>query len=208
MDVCAYDYQMTRMTQNNSMFDRRRFALAGLAFGGSALALSACGNASSQAVASSQTIISRKTDVMTASQTSSPTPPTDINWANLTRGEWQDRLTEDEFYVLRKEGTERAFTSPLNDEKRPGTFVCAGCALPLFKTDMKFDSGTGWPSFFTMIEGSIDTKRDFKLVVPRTEYHCSRCGGHQGHVFKDGPRPTGLRYCNNGVALDFIPDSA
>lgn len=129
----------------------------------------------------------------------------DSDWSNLTKREWQERLTDMEFHVLRKEGTERPFTSPLNDVKEAGTFVCAGCALPLFTTEMKFDSGTGWPSFFNYIEGAVETKRDFKLIAPRTEYHCSRCGGHQGHVFKDGPRPTGLRYCNNGVALDFIP---
>ena len=130
---------------------------------------------------------------------------TDIDWKNLTKAEWKQRLDADEFYVLRKEGTERPFTSPLNDEKRDGTFVCAGCALPLFESRSKYDSGTGWPSFFKPIDSAIRTKRDFKLVVPRTEYHCSRCSGHQGHVFRDGPKPTGLRYCNNGVALDFIP---
>jgi len=184
------------------MIDRRHFAL-----GGSALMIAACGGSSnSTAQTPAATTQTRKTDVMSASE--SNTPNTNIDWANLSRGDWENRLTEEEFYVLRKEGTERAFTSPLNDEKRPGTFVCAGCALPLFKTDMKFDSGTGWPSFFTYIDGALDTKRDFKMVIPRTEYHCSRCGGHQGHVFKDGPRPTGLRYCNNGVALDFIPDAA
>jgi peptide-methionine (R)-S-oxide reductase len=138
----------------------------------------------------------------------SATDDSNIDWAALTKGDWQDRLTDEQFRVLRKEGTERAFSSPFNDEKRPGTFTCAGCALPLFKTEMKFDSGTGWPSFFTMIDGALETKRDFKLVVPRTEYHCARCGGHQGHVFKDGPRPTGLRYCNNGVALNFVPEAA
>jgi len=135
------------------------------------------------------------------------TTMSDENWANFTESDWQDRLTEQEFYVLRKEGTERPFTSPLNDEKREGIFTCAGCALPLFKSEHKFDSGTGWPSFFDIIPGAVETKKDFKLVIPRTEYHCSRCGGHQGHVFKDGPRPTGLRYCNNGIALDFVEAS-
>ncbi len=120
--------------------------------------------------------------------------------------EWQRLLSAEQYRVLRREGTERPWTSPLNDEKRSGTYVCAGCEQPLFTSDMKFDSGTGWPSFFDVIDGAIGTKRDFKLILPRTEYHCSRCGGHQGHVFKDGPRPTGLRYCNNGVALKFVPD--
>lgn len=114
-------------------------------------------------------------------------------------------MSAEQYRVLRKEGTEPPWTSPLNDEKRAGTYVCAGCEQALFTADMKFDSGTGWPSFFDVIDGAIGTKRDFKLILPRTEYHCSRCGGHQGHVFKDGPRPTGLRYCNNGVALSFVP---
>ncbi|MEM7358105.1 MAG: peptide-methionine (R)-S-oxide reductase MsrB [Pseudomonadota bacterium] len=122
--------------------------------------------------------------------------------------EWRMRLNEEAYYVLRKEGTERPFTSELNDEKRAGTYACAGCNLALFDSDKKFDSGTGWPSFWQPIEEHINTKRDFKLVLPRTEYHCARCGGHQGHVFKDGPPPTGLRYCNNGVALKFIPNDA
>jgi peptide-methionine (R)-S-oxide reductase len=119
--------------------------------------------------------------------------------------EWRKLLTPAQYDVLRREGTERAGTSPLDREKRPGVFACAGCRLPLFTSAMKFDSGTGWPSFFTTIPGTLATKRDFKLIVPRTEYHCVRCGGHHGHVFDDGPPPTGLRYCNNGVALRFIP---
>jgi peptide-methionine (R)-S-oxide reductase len=122
--------------------------------------------------------------------------------------EWRKLLTPAQYEVLRQEGTERAGTSPLDREKRPGVFVCAGCSLPLFTSAMKFDSGTGWPSFFTYIAGTLATKRDFKLIVPRTEYHCVRCGGHHGHVFDDGPPPTGLRYCNNGVALRFIPKGA
>ena len=109
-----------------------------------------------------------------------------------------------EFHVLRKEGTERPWTSPLNENKAKGTYACAGCGLPLFTSDMKYDSGTGWPSFFNVIEGAVGTKVDNKLFAQRTEYHCSRCGGHHGHVFTDGPQPTGLRYCNNGVALKFI----
>ena len=119
--------------------------------------------------------------------------------------EWRKRLSPQAYDVLRKEGTERAGSSPLDREKRPGVFVCAGCSLPLFSSDMKFDSGTGWPSFFTIIPGAFGTSRDFKLIFPRTEYHCSLCGGHHGHLFDDGPEPTGLRYCNNGVALRFIP---
>jgi peptide-methionine (R)-S-oxide reductase len=120
--------------------------------------------------------------------------------------QWQSDLTPEQYEVLRKEGTERRFTSPLNAEYRKGVFVCAGCGTPLFKSDMKFDSKTGWPSFYTAIPGALQTKTDRKLFVERTEYHCAKCGGHQGHVFEDGPDPTGLRYCNNGVALKFIPE--
>jgi peptide-methionine (R)-S-oxide reductase len=119
--------------------------------------------------------------------------------------EWRKSLDPAAYDVLRHEGTERPFTSPLNDEHRPGVFVCAGCALPLFTSAMKFESGTGWPSYFTTIPGVFATTTDHKVIMARTEYHCVKCGGHHGHIFDDGPAPTGLRYCNNGVALRFIP---
>ena len=123
----------------------------------------------------------------------------------LSKEEWRKKLSREQYDVLREEGTEYAGTSPLNAEKRAGIYACAGCSLPLFTSDMKFESGTGWPSFFTSIPGHLASKTDFKLVLPRTEYHCVRCGGHHGHLFDDGPPPTGQRYCNNGVALRFIP---
>lgn len=119
--------------------------------------------------------------------------------------EWKRLLTAEAYAVLFEEGTERAFSSPLNEEKREGTFICAACFLPLFESRSKFDSGTGWPSFFRPIAEKVGTKPDFRLLIPQTEYHCSRCGGHQGHVFDDGPPPTGQRWCNNGVALLFVP---
>ena len=122
----------------------------------------------------------------------------------LNDEEWRKRLTPEQYSILRKEGTEPPGSSPLNEEKRRGAFLCAACGAMLFKSDMKFDSGTGWPSFFDVVPGAVATSTDHKIGVPRTEYHCARCGGHHGHVFKDGPAPTGLRYCNNGTSLKFV----
>jgi peptide-methionine (R)-S-oxide reductase len=120
--------------------------------------------------------------------------------------EWKQVLSPEAHEVLFCEGTERPRSSPLNQEKRPGTFICAACNLPLFQSARKYDSGTGWPSFWEAIPGHVGTSTDYKLVYPRTEYHCARCGGHQGHVFDDGPEPSGQRFCNNGVALKFVPE--
>ena len=159
--------------------DRRRFLM------GSTLALAAAACAPRQAQAA---------DAYASSA-----------WRKLTDADWKKQLPAPSYDVLRHEGTERPGSSPLLGEHRKGTFACLGCGLALFKSDWKYESGTGWPSFYTAIPGALGKKNDLAIGIPRTEYHCAQCLGHQGHVFDDGPRPTGLRYCNNGVALKFIP---
>lgn len=129
---------------------------------------------------------------------------TRIEKIHRTEKQWREILTPAQFRVLRDEGTEKPFSSPLLKNEAPGLYVCAGCDLPLFTSEMKYDSRTGWPSFYTHIEGSLETKPDYKLIWERTEYHCARCEGHQGHLFDDGPPPTYERWCNNGVALKFV----
>lgn len=129
----------------------------------------------------------------------------DISPLDKSDEEWRGLLSEDEYNILFEAGTEPRHSSPLLDEERKGTYICKACRLPLFPSTTKYESGTGWPSFWAPLEDRIETMKDMKLGYPRTEYHCRRCGGHQGHVFDDGPEPTGLRYCNNGLALDFVP---
>jgi len=164
------------------MLSRRTFALAGV----SAAALLAALRLSTQGAAESAA--AKKFEV------------------TRTDEEWKKILTPEQYYVLRKHGTERAFTSPLDKLYEPGTYHCAGCDLPLFSSTTKYNSGTGWPSFYAPLENAIGTSVDRSFLMVRTEVHCRRCGGHLGHVFDDGPKPTGLRYCMNGVALKFVPD--
>jgi len=130
-----------------------------------------------------------------------------IDFRALSDMDWRQRLNANQYMVLRQHGTERPGSSPLNKEKRKGTFACAGCELPLFSSDTKFESGTGWPSFYQPLANAVETKTDRSLFMTRTEVHCARCLGHLGHVFDDGPQPTGLRYCMNGVALKFVPQA-
>ncbi|MFB6247984.1 MAG: peptide-methionine (R)-S-oxide reductase MsrB [Salinibacter sp.] len=159
------------------------------------LALAACGRSRSRPAPDTAVA-----DTINVHQLRADIPPID-----KSPDEWKALLSDDVYHILFEAGTEPRHSSPLLDEKRTGTYICAACRLPLFSSKTKFESGTGWPSFWAPLEGRIETKKDTKLGYPRTEYHCVRCKGHQGHVFEDGPEPTGLRYCNNGLALTFVP---
>lgn len=162
------------------------------------LALSACGRSRSHP--SSDSVAS---DTLSVHALRSDVPPLD-----KSREEWKKVLSREVYNILFEAGTEPRGSSPLLDEKRAGTYICAGCRLPLFSSETKYDSGTGWPSFWAPFEDRVETMKDTKLGYPRTEYHCVRCEGHQGHIFEDGPDPTGLRYCNNGLGLAFVPEDA
>jgi peptide-methionine (R)-S-oxide reductase len=174
-----------------TLFSRRKALLAGTA----AIAASACG-AANEATAKVKTSYLAP-DAGKAFETSP--------FRALTAADWKGRLSPAAYRVLREEGTETPFTSPLENESRRGTFICAGCQLPLFNAETKFHSGTGWPSFYQPLPGAFETKSDKTFGMTRVEYHCAQCLGHHGHIFEDGPPPTGLRYCNNGVALGFVP---
>lgn len=177
------------------MMDRASF-LKGLACATAApMALAACGRSRSRPAPDAAA-----SDTLDVHDLRADIPPID-----KSTDEWRSLLADDVFHILFEAGTEPRGSSPLLGEKRTGTYICAACRLPLFSSKTKYDSGTGWPSFWAPLEGRVDTKKDTKLGYARTEYHCKRCEGHQGHIFEDGPEPTGLRYCNNGLALTFLP---
>jgi peptide-methionine (R)-S-oxide reductase len=184
----------------------RRMLLKSLCAGTAVAALGGCRSEAQPAAAAPKGVealqANWKSFLPANAQVPTPSPP-----LKLSDAEWKQRLDAAQYQVLRQEGTERPGSSPLNGEKRAGIYACAGCGLPLFTSAMKYDSGTGWPSFFTTIPGVFATKKDYVLLLPRVEYHCLRCGGHHGHVFDDGPAPTGQRWCNNGVALRFLPQA-
>jgi peptide-methionine (R)-S-oxide reductase len=177
------------MTDQTHLLSRRGLLFAGAA----SLVIAACSAGA------------RKAEAEAEAKPAGEADGSDSEWRTLTEAQWKERLSPAAFAVLRHEDTERPFSSPLEHEKRAGTYHCAGCDLPLFSSETKFDSGTGWPSFWDHLPGAMGTSLDHKLFYTRTEYHCARCLGHQGHVFNDGPAPTGQRWCNNGVALTFRP---
>lgn len=163
-----------------------------------------------QSILNRRTFLASGTAALTLALMGRPAPASDKGpfEVTLTEAEWRARLTEQQYAVLREEATERPFTSPLNDEKRKGMFHCAGCDLPVYSSETKFDSGTGWPSFWQAEEDAVRTAEDRSFFMVRTEVHCRRCGGHFGHIFDDGPQPTGMRHCINGLALNFKPAEA
>lgn len=182
--LTTYNPNRHRKTELD-MITRRAFTIFGLAGAGFGLSRVASGDVIADALA---------------------TPKGKAFEVTKTEAEWRRILTPAQYHVLRKHGTEPARSSPLDKVYEPGTYHCAGCDQPLYTSETKYDSRTGWPSFYKPIDGAIGTSTDYKLIYPRTEVHCSRCGGHLGHVFKDGPEPTGLRYCMNGVAMKFVPE--
>lgn len=187
--------------------DRRHFLTTLAAVAAGPVMLAACGRSESKTRSATLPDSTRYTAPYTKEDLL--VHPVDSSFTLLDRKEayWKQYLSTDAYQVLFEEATEPRHSSPLLKIKKAGTFYCAACHLPLFPSTTKYDSGTGWPSFWAPIPGHVDTKIDRKLAMPRTEYHCARCGGHQGHVFEDGPDPTGLRYCNNGLALGFTPKS-
>jgi peptide-methionine (R)-S-oxide reductase len=190
--VCFAFYLGAAYIEDMKTLTKQNFSRRALLIGAAGTVLAACSGA-------------RNSSDKTATASAEADLYADSKWRTLTEADWKEALSPKAFNVMRQDGTERAFTSPLNDESRAGAFHCAGCDLPLFESNTKYDSGTGWPSFYDVIPGAVATSEDTKLFYTRTEYHCARCLSHQGHVFDDGPAPTGLRYCNNGVALTFMP---
>jgi len=193
-----YVYTPYYFTALNATMTRKEFFRYAWMVPAAPFLLQACANGQSQMAPTGDDPVTPDSLVVHA-------PPASFDTFEQPESAWRDELSAEAYHILREEGTERPYASPLLNEKREGTFICKGCNLPLFSSHTMYESGTGWPSYWAPLAGVLGTKRDTKLATPRTEYHCARCEGHQGHVFKDGPDPTGLRYCNNGAALRFVP---